>query len=175
MPELVTGYHGCHVDTANELVSGADFRPSENGYDWLGRGIYFWEDGPSRAAEWARNKFGDQGAVVQATIDLGHCLNLLDTTHFDRMEDSYQDFVRTYKLLGLTIPRNTHKLHKLDYVVIEYYCEIFIETHGKAFGAVRGCFPEGNPLYEGSKILRETHIQVAVRDADCISGVAVVN
>jgi len=48
MPQLVTGYHGCHRDAAKEIVKGATFLPSQNGYDWLGEGIYFWEDGPSR-------------------------------------------------------------------------------------------------------------------------------
>ena len=175
MPTLVTGYHGCHVDTANDIISGARFRPSENGYDWLGAGIYFWEDGPSRATEWARNRFGDAGAVVQATITLGHCLNLLDTTHFDRMEQSYQGILQTFQRLRLILPKNNRKLHELDYTVVEYYCEDTLVTSGMAFQTVRGCFPEGSPLYEGSKILRETHIQVAVRDPSCISYLAVVN
>jgi hypothetical protein len=175
MPTLVTGYHGCHGDTAKEIVSGASFHPSQNGYDWLGEGIYFWEDGPSRAAEWARKKFGDVGAVVRATIRLGRCLNLLDTTHFDRMEQSYQGILRTSQELGLTLPRNARKLHELDYMVIEYYCEDFIASGGKSFQTVRGCFPEGAPLYDGSKILRETHIQIAVRDPGCISRLAVVH
>jgi hypothetical protein len=175
MPQLVTGYHGCHVDTANDIVAGAGFRPSQNGYDWLGAGIYFWEDGPSRAAEWARKRFGDSGAVVQATISLGRSLNLLDTTHFDRLEQSYEKILLTLPGLGLEVPKNIRKLHELDYVVVEYYCDEVATTGGEAFQTVRGCFPEGKPLYEGSKILRETHIQVSVRDAGCISDLAVVH
>jgi hypothetical protein len=175
MPVFVTGYHGCHIDVANDIVSGAGFRPSENGYDWLGAGIYFWEDGPSRAAEWARYKFGDSGTVVKANISLEHCLNLLDTAHFERMEQSYLGIVRTSEQLGLAVPKNTRKLHELDYVVIETYCWDAVASGGNAFQTVRGCFPEGKPLYAGSKILRETHIQVSVRDRGCISEVAVVH
>ena len=40
---------------------------------------------------------------------------------------------------------------------------------------MRGCFPEGPPLFEGSRILRETHIQLAIRDSGCITDIAVVN
>ena len=31
------------------LLRGEPLQPSENDYDWLGRGIYFWEHGPQRA------------------------------------------------------------------------------------------------------------------------------
>jgi len=175
MPLLVTGYHGCHMDTADNIVSGVGFRPSQNGYDWLGEGIYFWEDGPSRAAEWARKRFGKNGAIIQATIRLGHCLNLLDTTHFDRLEHSYLAILSSSRNFGFALPKNAGKRHELDYMVVEYYCEDFIATGAKAFDTIRGCFPEGAPLYTGSKILRETHIQVAVRDPNCISEVSVVH
>jgi hypothetical protein len=86
MARFVAGYHGCHTVTAEALVTGNAFQRSQNGYDWLGEGIYFWEDGPNRAAEWARQRFGDSGAVVKATVDLGRCLNLLDTAHFSGLE-----------------------------------------------------------------------------------------
>ncbi|MGO8671487.1 MAG: hypothetical protein ACLQVD_09020 [Capsulimonadaceae bacterium] len=176
MPILVSGYHGCHVDAANAIISGTAFRPSENGYDWLGAGTYFWEDGPSRAAEWARKRFGDDGVVVRATISLGHCLNLLDTSHFDRLEETYQKTIRNLRALGLDVPKNIRKKHELDYMVVESYCEDFPTSgSGEAFQTVRGCFPEGKPLFEGSKILRETHIQVSVRDPSCIAGLGVVH
>ena len=175
MARWVTGFHGCHMDAAKEIVAGVSFLPSQNGYDWLGQGIYFWEDGPSRAAEWARKKFGDSGAILQATIDLRHCLNLLDTAHFDRMVHAYGELVRIYKQLGLPLPRNARKQHGLDYLVVENYSERVIARGGEAFQTVRGCFPEGAPLYEGSRILRETHIQVAVRDPSCIQNLSVVD
>lgn len=174
MSRLVTGFHGCHTAAAREILAGGSFLPSQNGYDWLGQGIYFWEDGSARAAEWARKRFGDEGVVLQATIDLGHCLNLLDTAHFERMEQSYQGIAITFKDLGLPLPDNARKRHSLDYLVLETYCSDAI-VYNLAFDTVRGCFPEGKPLYHGSKILRETHIQVAVRDLSCISDLVMVN
>lgn len=175
MSRLVTGFHGCHTAAAREILAGGSFLPSQNGYDWLGQGIYFWEDGSARAAEWARKRFGDEGVVLQATIDLGHCLNLLDTAHFERMSQIYEELVSTYRYLGVPLPRNTRKRHELDYLVVEAYCKRGAMTGGEAFQTVRGCFPEGAPLYEGSRILRETHIQVAVRDANCIQNLSVVD
>ena len=31
-------------------------QPSQNDYDWLGPGIYFWVDSPERGIEWAREQ-----------------------------------------------------------------------------------------------------------------------
>jgi hypothetical protein len=175
MPVTVLGYHGCHVDVARSIASGEPFRASENGYDWLGAGVYFWEDGPGRAAEWAEKRYGQFGAVVRAKVRLGHCLNLLDTAHFDRLDQTYRKLLVSLGDLGIEAPKNVRKRHELDYLVVETYNLDFKATRAGGFQTVRGCFPEGKPLYEGSKILRETHIQIAVRDARCIRDVAVVH
>jgi hypothetical protein len=33
---FVLCYHGCRKDVAESLIGGADFKPSDNDYDWLG-------------------------------------------------------------------------------------------------------------------------------------------
>jgi hypothetical protein len=175
MARTVTGYHGCHTNAAQQIRSGTSFLPSTNRYDWLGQGIYFWEDGPSRASEWAKKRFGSSGVVLRATIDLGHCLNLLDTAHFDRIGQTYEEVVHSCVQRGVILPKNSRKRHDLDCLVIDSYCEQIVTKGGNAVQTVRGCFPEGEPLYEGSWILRETHIQIAVRDASCIHDLAVVH
>ena len=78
------GYHGCDEAVAEELLSGEPFKKSENDYDWLGPGIYFWEANSLRGLEFAKRKKKESlgskvvdPAVVGAVIDLGLCL---DTT-----------------------------------------------------------------------------------------------
>lgn len=51
---FVLGYHGCDRKVGERLLAGEDFRPSENEYDWLGPGVYFWESNPDRALEFAQ-------------------------------------------------------------------------------------------------------------------------
>lgn len=51
---FVLGYHGCDADVAEKLLKKEKFRPSQNLYDWLGHGIYFWEANPQRAMLFAR-------------------------------------------------------------------------------------------------------------------------
>lgn len=44
-PGLVFGFHGCDQAVADAVIQSKDvLRPSKNSYDWLGHGIYFWEN-----------------------------------------------------------------------------------------------------------------------------------
>jgi hypothetical protein len=171
---VAVAYHGCHVEVAQRILSGEPFIHSKNKYDWLGEGVYFWEDAPHRAWEWADRNCGVHAAVLKAEIRLGLCLNLLDTRYFEGLQRAYDLIVERNQRAGRKMPRNTDdKRHYLDKVVIDEFCEAW-ERHGVIYQTVRGCFPEGAPIYEGSKILRETHVQIAVRDIVCISSIELV-
>ncbi len=53
-PFWIIGFHGCDEETAKLAISGKEhLMKSTNEYDWLGHGIYFWENSPYRAYEWA--------------------------------------------------------------------------------------------------------------------------
>src|SRR5262245_6700599 len=85
---VVVGFHGCDAEVARKVLAGkALLKLSANLYDWLGGGIYFWEHGPARAYEWALEQARLRGdrirepAVLGARINLGVCLDLLDTAN----------------------------------------------------------------------------------------------
>jgi hypothetical protein len=80
---LVLAYHGCALETAQKLLGGSSFVPSKKDYDWLGAGIYFWENDVLRAYQWAieaRRGF-KHPSVVGAVIELGSCLDLTIGDH----------------------------------------------------------------------------------------------
>ena len=52
---FILAYHGCDRSVAERLLNNKTFRLSENDYDWLGSGAYFWEANPARALAWARH------------------------------------------------------------------------------------------------------------------------
>ena len=50
LPNLVLGFHGCDKSTYEKVLKNYEnLKASDNTYDWLGNGIYFWENSYQRA------------------------------------------------------------------------------------------------------------------------------
>jgi hypothetical protein len=177
---IVVGYHGCTEKFARSLLLGKlplrDWRPSANEWDWLGRGIYFWEHSPERALRWARERFQKRGrnpAVLGAVIQLGRCFDLLNEALTELLAGSYERLVQHVAREGLTLPKNRGvglKRRDLDALVINH-CLDELKKRGVEYDTVRGAFLEGDPLYPGAGFSRESHIQIAVRNPACILGI----
>lgn len=91
-PQTVLAFHGCDRSTAEEILNSWEkhLSPSENTYDWLGTGIYFWLNDPFRAYEWAcedleysinnlneqklENKRPDEGAGIKEKSHIQICV-----------------------------------------------------------------------------------------------------
>jgi hypothetical protein len=170
----ILGYHGAKAghaaDFARKLLLGEvgveEWKPSENEFDWLGHGTYFWEHSPERARRWA----GGDGIVIGAVVQLGNCLDLTDLRHTELLALSYANLAKDYGEKGLSLPQNSGrelKNRKLDCLVINNI-PTTISGHVQA---VRGAFEEGEEAFPGAALKKETHIQVAVRDTRCILGI----
>jgi hypothetical protein len=182
---LVIGYHGCDEAVASKvLVDGSNLEYSTNKHDWLGKGVYFWEHGPERALEWARQRMKINGrikkpAVVGAFINLGNCFDLLDVQNTMALQKAFPIFQEFAAKGGGKVPVNEKAprdlssdlvLRFLDCAVINWYLD---QTAGLASGnfqTVRCVFAEGETAFPGSKIMLKSHIQIAVRDPNCILG-----
>ena len=178
-PAYVFGFHGCDVSVGESILSGQvpHLKPSENDYDWLGHGIYFWEANPARALEFAgerkNGKPVSQGQVetpfvLGAIIDLGQCLNLLDSRVFQELKDAYGILESSQKVL----PTNGKEklLRKLDCAVIETLHAARATVSEASYQTVRGVFPEGKEVYPNAGFKDKDHIQICVRDLSCIKG-----
>src|SRR5438046_8247688 len=120
MPPLrVNGYHGTTSDAAVSILRDG-FRISRNEYDWLGDGVYFFQDAPARAREWARDRWGDQAAVVGARIRLEDCMDLLDIRWAPILHEVYDGYLTQLKRTRSPAPRQTSGAHRLDREVINY-------------------------------------------------------
>ena len=80
---LIIGFHGCDQTVVDKVLAGEEnLLASTNDYDWLGNGIYFWENNETRALQWAqdlakrKNSSVKNPAVIGAIIDLGYCFDL---------------------------------------------------------------------------------------------------
>lgn len=179
LPNIIIGFHGCDYSTYCKVLYEHHFlKPSKNSYDWLGNGIYFWEHNLERAYQWAENnkKIKDP-AVIGAVIDLGYCLNLLDNSYVSMLKNEYALFVIEASLCGDAIPKNINVkgntdllLRYLDCAVIEHLHSSRISTGNAAFDSVRGVFFEGSPIYSTSGFYEQSHIQICIRNPNCIKG-----
>jgi hypothetical protein len=180
----IVGYHGCDATVAERVVAGkTELNISANAYDWLGEGVYFWEHGPQRTYEWAIEQARLGGAkvtnpsVLAAKINLGVCLDLLDTANTRLLGMWYARFRGLMRQNGIQLPKNRDaagsrrgdKLMRFrDRAVIDYTISQLAGTEEIRYQTVRGIFIEGGPAFPGSKIALKSHIQIAVRDRKCM-------
>ncbi len=171
---LILAFHGCDLKTQKEVLHSPSniLRASKNEYDWLGNGLYFWENSPERAMRFAREVKKREPekiktpAVIGAVIGLGKCLDLLDAENLELVKAAYADVKAIFESAGKPFPQNSDNLllRPLDCLVIEHLLD------GTDFDSVRGLFPEGKPLYTGAGFRDKDHIQICIRNADCIKG-----
>ncbi|MCW3059568.1 MAG: hypothetical protein JWQ02_1389 [Capsulimonas sp.] len=127
-----------------------------------------------RARELAKQQYGAEWSVLRANIVLGDCLNLLDTEYFLDLQLVCNAVFEAFRSQGKELPSNRRGANRLDRMVIDGFVGKYALQNG-FFDTVRGCFPEGSVLFEGSQLLSHTHVQIAVRNQACISGVELVN
>ncbi|MFF7705830.1 hypothetical protein [Pseudomonas sp. NPDC007930] len=187
LPSFVLGFHGCDRAVAETILAGNPMSPSKNDYDWLGQGIFFWENSPDRALSYATSlmRYRKRGKgsvkdpyVIGAVINLGHCFNLTE-------EGALLELKRAYELLNMAavaeqapLPQNEPgfdgdpdllKRH-LDCAVFRYLHAARDELGYRPYQSIRSPFLEGRPVYPGTAFMEKTHVQVCVRDPMLIKG-----
>lgn len=178
---LILGFHGTTLYRADNIFAGrAGFRASTNDYDWLGSGMYFWENNLKRAEVWAkqiavRKGTGAQPAVVGAVLDLGHCLDLTESDNLEELSLSYEMLLNS---LGKeNLPKNSSTragsdllIRRLDCAVINNLHKLREETKLPRYDSVRGVFWEGDDLYPNAGFKSKNHIQLCITNPNCIKG-----
>lgn len=175
---FVLGYHGCDASLPERIFAGEkSLTQSANDYDWLGHGVYFWEHNAQRAYEFAcevrdrnrrRRRRLRRPTVVGAIIDLGFCLNLLDSGFIGMLKQAYLDLIVLHQEAAEPLPQNSggkdRLLRHLDCAVIELLHATRRERRELAFDTVRAPFVEGTPIYAGAGFHDKSHLQLCVRN-----------
>lgn len=176
---FILGYHGCDKAVGEQILKGEAFKPSNNDYDWLGPGIYFWEANPLRGVDFAREakKRGTSNIkrpfVIGSVISLGLCLDLTTAAGIAQIRAAHKSLLEFAAKAGHELPKNSPdgSLRRLDCAVIQMLHTIRSERGDQRVDTVKGVFLEGGQVYEGSGFYEKTHIQIAVCNSDCIKGV----
>lgn len=66
-PSFVLGFHGTEESLVDKVVAGKTdhLKKSDGKFEWLGHGIYFWENDPQRGMEWAQSGGNPKNKVRQ--------------------------------------------------------------------------------------------------------------
>lgn len=97
----VFGYHGTFEEAAKAMCQN-EFKLKYGDHHWLGNGLYFFQDAPYRALEWAKNNVPEvtsglsKPAVICAVIDLkpGEFIDFLDIRWFPIIKKLYNDHLK---------------------------------------------------------------------------------
>lgn len=184
-PSIIYGFHGTDMEAGIKILNQeAQFLHSNNSYDWLGQGVYFWENNLERARQYAMqdslrpNSRIKKPFVLGAVIELGNCLDLLDQQWIDFLKLAHSRLKENIEAECETMPVNSSfgqndldfRKRELDCAVIRYACTLAVEA-GQPFDSVRAAFIEGEEVYPGAGFSMGNHIQIAVINPDCIKGI----
>ena len=103
-------------------------------------------------------------------IRLGNCFDLLDPDNLDILAGFRQDYEQLERRAG-RVPRENHNKSKyLDCSVFQYAYAAF-QAKGEPVDTCRAVFvPSDERLWTRSGLHRYAHIQLCVRNAECILG-----
>jgi|SRR6185437_8966487 len=194
-PNLIIGFHGCEASVRDALLNNPhEIKISREPFDWLGHGMYFWENNYERALQWAQDKKRrgaiKEPAVIGAVLYLGVCCDFLDRKYIQLLAQYFVAMEEINSASGKVLPSNKdlpndpHKdkiLRHRDCAVIEYmHGEISHRvqydiqkkgyTDNKIFDTTIGVFTEGGPAFQGAGLFAKSHIQICVRNPNCIQG-----
>ena len=189
------GFHGCDESVRNQLVQNPNsVKRSQEVFDWLGHGFYVWENNYERALQWAKDKKKrgklTKPSVLGVVYQLDHCLDFTDSAFIDILSEYYLLMKADFSFLNKKLPKNQDLpkdqyhdliLRELDCAVIEYLHQKISEkidadvavsgnSELRHFDTTRGVFTEGGPAFEGAGIQSKNHIQVCIRNLNCIKG-----
>ena len=118
-----------------------------------------------------------KSAIIGAIIDLGYCMDLTDSEYLDELRDAYDLLSSIHEKTGESLPENKNigpssdlLIRKLDCAVIEAAHTINLLSKLPPYDSVKGVFWEGKELYPNAGFREKNHIQICVRNPNCIKG-----
>lgn len=180
-------YHGCDITVRDDLVKGKIklLDHSQNAYDWLGPGAYFFEGDVQRAIMFAEASHANPDkrytkrpiatpAAVGAVLCVSSWLDM--TTQAGILE--FANALEGMRASNDPMPVNQRAddddsdiIHRaLDNAVFTFLHKLREKFDLAPFDAIRGAFPQGAEVAEKSGFRRHTHVQLALRNDACVVG-----
>jgi hypothetical protein len=122
----------------------------------------FKKAGPTISNGLWQTHFADSKQVAQTTPYILWCQEELKRCGVPKKQTTAQ-WLKEHDHAFFTLPKGCHTIHCTSYVGDP-------RTVQQKFDTVRGAFWEGDPAFPGSEIEKQSHIQIAVRNPECVLG-----
>ena len=159
---LVKAYHAGELEEIDCLINqGFGIQHSSSQGNWLGKGVYFWENDPVRAEEWQMQR--NKGAILECEIDTNFLLNLPVKNAYTA--EFYDRAGQLANNLSLRNQRNVQKFDLDNQVSKEIQKSFQLE---KGLCGVRMAFFLGESVTHGGNLYENQHIQICLWDTSAI-------
>lgn len=156
------GYHGTTRDKAEGILANNSFSMSNGEEEWLGVGVYFFEDDGKQAVYFCKKvRRYKEFEIIKSKIEAEKIINLVDTETFELFKNYAKKLNNRYKYLsdGKT-PRKF-----IDSIVLNFMYKI------EKYDLVRGIFEVSTQDPIDRSRLKQMQIQLCVRNRECIKTV----
>ncbi|WP_431258953.1 hypothetical protein ACQ86G_01270 [Roseateles chitinivorans] len=189
--QLIIAYHGCDITVRDRLVKGhlPRLTPSSNRYDWLGEGVYFFEGDAQRAMEFAEaaclqsSKLLSARPIVTPSVAgvilcVWRCWDMTTVGGRQDYLEAHDELRKVVSATGRSMPINRSAdaldeetlIRGLDCAVFNMGPEMREREGLGPVQLLRAAFYQGRPILDGSEFRVGTHLQLALRDPQCVIG-----
>lgn len=160
------GYHKTYLIYKEDIIKNG-FDPSCDDDDWLGEGVYFW-DNLNNAKWWNKNKGTLRHCIFECelTCKANRYLNLDDENEMGKFDIFSKQYIREMIKLGNKVPKfgNNNQRKK-------FFCDLYCKKND--FEILSHTFKHDIINSAGFKIGTEYRRQICVRENNNIKIVAV--
>ena len=112
-------------------------------------------------------------AIYTKNLTPSYCLDLLENSSLEILKQGYE----LLRATNADLPQNKSIGKEKDLLLRNLDCAVIQTVHAfksiqkeQSFDSVRGAFWEGKDLYPYAGFKEKTHIQICVRNHNCIKG-----
>lgn len=154
------GYHGTTIESADKIIATGAFNFSNKEEEWLGKGVYFFEDDIEQAVRFctkARNY--PNYSVLKSEITANRCINLDNSEAMEKILDISNKIKGRY----LNLKDGVTKRKLTNSVILEAMYKL------EPYDVVKKTFViDRVPIIERTNFVW-TQVQICVRNRSCIN------
>ncbi|OAA91284.1 hypothetical protein [Clostridium ljungdahlii] len=152
------GYHGTETEKAKSILKSRSFNTSHGEEEWLGIGVYFFQDDMKQAINFCtKARKYKNWSVLKATISAERVIDLIDINTFDK----FQAYATELKSRFLKL-KNGKKRQLMNSVILDVMYKL------NPYDVVRAAFPIPKVGYAPRTNIQPMEIQLSVRNRNCI-------